>query len=149
MPLFNQEYKWLSVKPGQMLEGRGGNLAMGLCLIQGGVLVSSCLGNRDELWLGGPLSLRTDFIFNSTLKSFLEIKNSWLWPFSLSFQDFNVDSLHCWHWYFTLEIWRESFQITNLTNLWNKTVSGDLTREDGRTSWLNLFYFFFSPCTVE
>ena len=66
-------------KPGQMLEGRGGNLAMGLCLIQGGVvilLVSSCLGNRDELWLGGPLSLRTDFIFNSTLKSFLEIKNS-------------------------------------------------------------------------
>ena len=52
---------------------------MGLCLIQGGVvilLVSSCLGNRDELWLGGPLSLRTDFIFNSTLKSFLEIKNS-------------------------------------------------------------------------
>ena len=57
----------------------GGNLAMGLCLIQRGVvilLVSSCLGNRDELWLGGPLSLRTDFIFNSTLKSFLEIKNS-------------------------------------------------------------------------
>ena len=94
----------------------GGNLAMGLCLIQGGVvilLVSSCLGNRDELWLGGPLSLRTDFIFNSTLKSFLEIKNSWLWPFCLSFQDFNVDSLHCWHWNFTLEIffliWHQTF----------------------------------------
>ena len=53
VPLFNQEYKWLSVKPGQMLEGRGGNLAMGFCLIQGGVLVSSCLGNMQGWALAG------------------------------------------------------------------------------------------------
>lgn len=60
----------LTRKPGEILGGEGGNLAMDWLPIQGKAVLllgPSCLGNQNKLQLGMPLGLSTDLTYQKSL----------------------------------------------------------------------------------